>query len=228
MQYQHFISIVLVLSIGVIAPSLSYSEDNLLNDWKVVKDRKGVKVYMKHTENSKLKTFRGVTEMTPKEPFSVIAALLDFENNHKTFHFVSNVEELKKDTDYSYLARVHTRLPWPVKNREAIARIHISQDPSSLNVLAKIESEATELKVLKGYVRVPEFKGILAMEQLGGNKMKVTYEFVLDPGGYVPLWMVDIVLKDNPYFTLQKLRGFIDRPEYQGIKFDFITYPEAS
>ncbi len=199
-----------------------------MNDWKLVKERNGIKIYVKHTDTSLLKTFKGVSEMSPKEPFSAIAALLDFENDHKAFHFVSDVELLKKLDDRNYLVRVHTLMPWPIKNREAIARINIEQNPETLDVLAHIENENVDMPVLQGYIRVPEFKGILGIKLLEEGKIEMTYEFVIDPGGYVPTWLVDIVLKDVPYYTLQKLKVFIDKPEYQGVRYDFLTYPPES
>jgi len=44
--------------------------------------------------------------------------------------------------------------------------------------------------------------------------VEVTYELIMDPGGYIPAWIANIVLKDIPYFTLEKLRRVVDRPEY--------------
>ena len=37
----------------------------------------------------------------------------------------------------------------------------------------------------------------------------------MDPGGYIPAWIANIVLKDVPYFTLLKLRRIVFEPQYQ-------------
>jgi hypothetical protein len=204
------------------------TEGGLLADWKMVKDRKGVKVYMKHTEDSRLKTFLGVTEMSPQEPFSLVPITLDFENQHNIFHNVSQVELIETINPQTHIVRVHTLLPWPIKDREAVAKVQVVQDPETQNVRVNVDHYETDLPILSGYVRIPAFKGNWGVDLLDEGKTRVTYEFVLDPGGYVPPWLVAVVLKDAPYFTLQKIKGFIDRPEYQGIRYDFLSYPEIA
>lgn len=212
----------------LLAGLLSAAQDAaLLENWKLVKDRKGVQVYVKHTDTSRLKTFLGVTEMNPDEPFSLVPITLDFENQHDIFHNVGKVELLENIDERTHIVRVHTFLPWPIKNREALARVHVQQNPETLAVTVEVDHHESDLPVLEGYVRIPEFKGHWGIELLDQGKTRVTYEFVLDPGGYVPLWLVDVVLKESPYFTLQKIRGFINNPEYQGVRYDFLVYPDA-
>jgi hypothetical protein len=55
--------------------------------------------------------------------------------------------------------------------------------------------------------------------------VEVTYELVLDPGGYIPAWIANIVLKDTPYFTLERLRRVVERPEYQNWKDPTLDLP---
>lgn len=223
-----FKRIVLCLCLGVAISlsSLSSVAGDLLAEWKLVKDKKNVQVYMRHTEQTRSKSFKGILVFQPGEPFSAIAALLDFDHNHQTFHFVSDIEELERVNDFTRIARVHTLMPWPIKDREAVAKIQVVQDPDTKSIVATIEQTDIDVPVLPGYVRVPEFRGLLGLELVGDQGIKMTYEFLLDPGGNVPLWLADVVLKDTPYYTLQRLRRFVDKPEYQVQRFDFIDYPE--
>ncbi len=165
--------------------------------------------------------------MKPLDPFSMIPITLDFPNQHNIFHNVDRVELIETINPQTHIVRVHTLLPWPIKNREAVAKVQLEQDPETLNVMVRVDHYDIDQPVLDGYVRIPAFQGHWGLELLDEDRIKVTYEFVMDPGGYVPLWLVDVVLKDTPYYTLQRISGFIDKPEYQGIKYDFLTYPDG-
>lgn len=66
------------------------------------------------------------------------------------------------------------------------------------------------------YLRIPQMKGLVSFYPTGhGHEIEVTYELALDPGGRVPAWIANLMLKDAPYFTLERLRQIVTRPEYQ-------------
>jgi len=52
----------IVLFLALFVASFSRAADSSdLEDWKLVSDRNDIQVYMKHRDESRLKTFRGVT-----------------------------------------------------------------------------------------------------------------------------------------------------------------------
>ena len=64
--------------------------------------------------------------------------------------------------------------------------------------------------------------GRFKFQRLPDNAMEVTYELVLDPGGYIPAWLANLLLRDAPYFTLERLRRIIRNQEYQGKFYDYL------
>lgn len=40
--------------------------------------------------------------------------------------------------------------------------------------------------------------GKLGFRRLGDQKVEMTYELILDPGGYIPAWIANILLRDAP------------------------------
>ena len=64
--------------------------------------------------------------------------------------------------------------------------------------------------------------GKLGFRRLGGKKVEMTYELILDPGGYIPAWIANILLRDAPYFTLERLRRIVSKPEYQNHYYDYL------
>ncbi len=72
------------------------------------------------------------------------------------------------------------------------------------------------------YIRFPEMWGKLGFIRLGDDQVEMTYELILDPGGYIPAWIANILLRDAPYFTLERLRRIILKPEYQNQYYDYL------
>src|SRR5690606_29808037 len=87
--------------------------------------------------------------------------------------------------------------------------------PASKTVTVHVVNKADLLPPNKDYVRIPQMQGRFAFAPTGkGKEVEITYELIMDPGGYIPAWIANIVLKDIPYFTLEKLRRVVERPEY--------------
>jgi hypothetical protein len=64
--------------------------------------------------------------------------------------------------------------------------------------------------------------GKLGFVRLGNQRVEMTYELILDPGGYIPAWIANILLRDAPYFTLERLRRIVSKPEYQNHYYDYL------
>ncbi|MFZ5724621.1 MAG: START domain-containing protein [Pseudomonadota bacterium] len=184
--------------------------------WRLVSDKNGIKVYMRHADDARIKTFRGVTRFSVDSLHALSAVLNDTPNMPRWMHFVSQTKEISR-TDY--LNRKYqflTSLPWPLADREALVQLLVRQDPATKAVTVHVVNDANMLPLDDEYVRIPQMQGRFAFSPTGnGHEVEVTYELIMDPGGYIPAWIANIVLKDIPYFTLEKLRRVVERPEYK-------------
>lgn len=200
------------------------SEEALNPDWKLVSDRKGIQVYMRHNDESRLKTFRGVTRMTLEDEYAMVALLNDYESFPKWLHFIDGAEEIKRNGPLQRYLRFTTNLPWPLKDREAVLRADVVQKLNSAenSVMVHMTNTPELIPPNNDYVRFPELRGVFGARRLGNHEVEVIYEIVLDPGGYIPAWLANILLRDAPYFTLQRMRRIILRPEYRNKYFDYV------
>ena len=216
-----------LIAMLVVSPPIGAApqpDTGLSADWELISDRDGIQVYMRHTDTSRLKTFRGVTRMTLPDENALVAALDDYENVPRWLQFVDGAEELDRDSPISRYVRFTTELPWPLTDREAIVQTRVLQ-----NVTPEAEYVELEVRNLKGmipenpaYVRFPEIAGMFKIQRLGNWEVELTYELVMDPGGNVPVWLANLLLRDAPFFTLQKLRRFLVFDEYQNRHFDWV------
>lgn len=207
----------------VLVFSSAQADDNP-QDWKLVSDRNDIQVYMKHRDESRLKTFRGVTRFELKDEYALVAVLNDYPSIPKWLHFVDSAEEFDRKGPLDRSLRFTTQLPWPLADREAVlqADVHENMTEEQQSVMIELINQPDALPPNNDYIRFPEMWGKLGFVRMGDNQVEMTYELILDPGGYIPAWIANILLRDAPYFTLERLRRIIRKPEYQNQYYDYL------
>ncbi|MCK0153222.1 START domain-containing protein [Alcanivorax sp. S6407] len=210
-----------LLFVLLLSPAIADEKDP---DWKLVSDRNEIQVYMKHRDESRLKTFRGVTRFELKDEFALVAVLNDYPSIPKWLHFIDSAEEFDRRDPLDRSLRFTTQLPWPLADREAVLRadVHQTLNEEEQSVMIELINQPDALPPNNDYIRFPEMWGKLGFVRLGNDQVEMTYEVILDPGGYIPAWIANILLRDAPYFTLERLRRVIRKPEYQNQYFDYL------
>lgn len=208
----------------LLSPALLFASQESEQGWKLVSDRNDIKVYMKHTDDSRLKTFKGVTRVKQSDEYSAVALLEDYDNYPAWLHLIDSATEIKRNTPLRRWVRFTTQLPWPLRDREAVveARVVHTVTPDEESMAAVIVNAPDALPENDDYIRFPEIEGFIKATRLGDDEAEVVYQIVLDPGGYIPAWLVNILMRDAPYFTLEKLRRIIKRDEYANQFFDWL------
>lgn len=213
-----------LLSAGMVQAADEVADTGLDPQWRLVSDRDGIKIYTRHQDDYRLKTFRGSTVLDLPDEYALAAAINDYEQIPRWLHLVDGVTEIRRDGPLVRYMHLTTAAPWPLMDRDAVVRVTVPQrlTPKEESVTLLFENMPNLIPQDPSYVRFPELDAKLKLRRLGGNKVELTYEVVLDPGGYIPAWLVNILAKDVPYFTLKKLRVWVQRSEYQGKFYDYL------
>lgn len=194
--------------------------------WKLVSERDGIKVYMAHSDESRVKTFRGVMDVEIDDIYSLLALADDYEFYSRWLYLISELSEVRKRTPQDRDVLVRTRLPWPVADRDAGLALVFHQDPKTLSFGYALKARDGIIPVNDKYVRIPEMVGHFNATPLGGKKVRIDFEVLLDPGGYIPAFLANFILKDIPYQSLQRFRRVINTERFQGYYVDYLKVPE--
>ena len=192
--------------------------------WQLVSDRNGIQVYMQHGDRTPLKTFRGVTRFPLADEYAMAALLNDYQAYPDWLHFVDSARELGRSNEQVRQLHFTTLLPWPLADREAVLQTRVIQasDPSNEEVVVDLSNRPNLLPPDPDYVRFPHMEGMLRFRRVAPGEVEVVYQLELNPGGYIPAWLANILLRDAPYFTLERLRRVVHRAEYQGHYYDWL------
>ena len=181
----------------------SYSQ----SEWELEKDALGIQVFTRTASVSSIKEYKATT-LIKTSLKSIVSKIIDGEHlkdwNYKTTK--SNL--LEKISDNEYLIYMYNDLPWPAKNRDHISTLKIDEISSSLT---KISIISTPKKLLEksGVIRVVNFSGFWLLEKtkLG---IKVTQQMYGDPGGSLPVFIVNSMLVKAPFNTFKRLKEQLD------------------
>ncbi|MEE4249789.1 MAG: START domain-containing protein [Alcanivoracaceae bacterium] len=218
------IALLLALTASALTRAGITDDPELDPSWKLITDRNGIQVYMRHRDESRLKTFRGVSRLQLSDEYALVSLLEDYESYPRWLHFIDGATEFNRDGPLMRQIRFTTQLPWPLNDREAVLEARVEQNitPEQEGVTVYLDNRPNLLPENPSYVRFPELEGIFQVTRLGNGEAEVVYQLVLDPGGYIPAWLANVLLRDAPYFTLERLRRIISRPEYQGQYFNYV------
>jgi hypothetical protein len=194
--------------------------------WRLVSDKNGIQVYMRHTDDSPVKTFRGVTRFRMENLHAISAVMNDTPNMPQWMHFVDQARELSRRDYLHRELQFLTNLPWPVTDREALVNVDVSYDVPGNKVFIRAGNNPTALPPNPDYVRFPQFNARFDFTgDPATREVEVTYEVIADLGGYIPPWLVNVAMKDVPYFTLERFRRVVLKPEYQNWRDPVIPFP---
>ena len=190
-------------------------------DWKLKKDKNGIKVYSRKTPNFKFDELK-VDCIFEGKISQLAAVILDVKNQYQWVYKTAKSELLKQVTNADLFYYSEIECPWPFHNRDLIARMTITQNTSTkiLSIVAK--SVDNYLPSKKNLVRVKYSNALWTITPLNNAQFKVEYKIQIDPGDGVPAWILNMFATNGPYESFKNLKDKIMLPAYAAAKFPFI------
>ncbi|MCB2058851.1 MAG: hypothetical protein KDE30_13165 [Novosphingobium sp.] len=196
-----YLALLITLVLGIPNAS-SYQNNN--NDWRLELDREGVSVYLKKIEGFEIHGIKATIDIraTKKKLVSIINDVENYKSwvadcNHSALIVTENpsesVSHLKFDS------------PWPIQDRDVFFHRVLSE--SNDNQFSLTFTASSDYLIEESCcVRIKRAIGKFSIIEKKENLSQVIYEFVSDPGGNLPNWLVSYILTDSPYTTLSNLR----------------------
>ncbi len=206
---------ILVGIISILILPLAFSQ----NDWKLKKERKGIKVYTRAVEGSGFKQFKGITEVGAPLS-SIIGVLMDIDSYTEWSPKTAEARVLEKEGDHRTIHYIKTNAPWPVSDRDGIYTMNVQKTGNKVKV--DVGCKPTYLPEVEGVVRIQETAGGWELTPLQNGKVEVKYQVHSEPGGSIPSWLANSSVVDIPYETLTNLKEQVKKSKYQNLSFQFL------
>ena len=192
--------------------------------WEFAQDKEGIKVYTRQPEGSRFKEFKGITEIK-LSLHSAVAVLTDVNTMPE---WVSDCESTslieKKENKVIY--HMIIGVPFPFDDRDMVQELNFMYDKVSGNMEITLGQNDKILDPIKGIVRMPVSVGTWKFEYMREDTYRVTFEYLSDPGGALPAWLVNSFLIRMPYKTLLNFKERVNYPQYKFVYFEWLEAPK--
>jgi hypothetical protein len=194
----------------------TYESDNT---WALEKSDEGITISSREVNYSDFREFKA--ELTLKTSIdSIIAVFHDPTAFTRWVHQCSHAEIIQQNSFLDVYVYQVSDMPVLVTDRDVVIRdvYSYSNDYKEWT----IDVQAVEGMVPdKGMVRVTESKGTYKMTDLGDGTVKIVWHQHADPGGSLPSWLVNSLIVDLPFNTLENLRELVKEDKYATAKIGY-------
>lgn len=201
----------IIIAVLFTAAALTAAAD----EWKLILNKKGIKVYTRPAEGCPLDQFMGVAVIdAPLETCAMV--LRDADNQVKWMGDCLKSHTLKKISNDHFIVYNVLHATWPLSNRDLQIDTVFIDDFAKGIVTVKMKAHIEPIQpVSKKYVRITDMKATCIMKRIEGNKTRVTYINRVNPMAPVPSGIANMIVKKNPYKTLLGLRKMARLPKYK-------------
>jgi hypothetical protein len=172
--------------------------------WELKRSEEGISVYTRKLDNDRYKEVKVSCE-TNGTAEKLIEILQDVKHHKDWVYGTKSAHIVSRKSRDTLVYYTEVDLPWPVSNRDLVVQLsYFWMSAKVLKVEAKSFPEMLPKK--PNLVRIPYSRGLWNVVSLPGNRLKIEYEFSVNPGGALPAWLVNYTASTGPLNTFKKLR----------------------
>ena len=202
-----------------------FIQDNKPADtWQLKKFESGIAIYVRNVDNSKFKELKSVTIY--KSSLSGLISLIDdFESYPEWVYKCGVSKTIIKNSDTDLIHYQSVTAPWPVENRDFVVQVRLQQDPVTKVVTQTATSIPDYVPGVAGHIRIREFKAQWILIPLKNGNIEADYQLLVNPGGILPAWLVNLAVIDGPFETALNMKTWLTKEKYQKASLSFIKEP---
>jgi len=190
-------------------------------DWIPKKDHDGLKVYYRKPADSNVNEVRIETRLAA--PLSaVIAVLKDVPAYGEWIYKCEEAKALEAPQPKASTYYCKIDFPWPLSNRDFIARSRLTQDPDTRTVFIDVTGAPDYLPKNKGTVRIETLQIHYELTPLPNGQVDMIYELKSEPGGALPAWLVNLAIDKGPTETILGMRRMLNQEKYLSERYPFL------
>jgi hypothetical protein len=179
-------------------------------NWKLEKDKNGIKVYSSEMPNSAFKAVKVECTLTGSYT-KLVSILTKVSLFSKWIYNTKYSKTVRQTTPLDFVYYSETSLPWPLSNRDAVIHLRIKTD-SLPRFLTITGSDIPGLiPEIPGKVRVSQYSASWKVTMPTAKTIKIYYILELNPGGSIPAWVANSFADKGPFETFSNLADLLKK-----------------
>jgi hypothetical protein len=173
-------------------------------EWKLEKEKDGIVVYTREVGGKKIKEFKATATINSKTEF-LVAMVLDAETYIDWIDKIKNAEIVEIISNDEFYVYTEADVPWPFENRDIVTLNKVVRNNVTGVVKIEIAGVTGIVPEKEDIIRMPESGGFWEFTPQKDGQTAVVYQYLADPGGGIPEWLVNMFLVDGPFITLENM-----------------------
>ena len=205
MRFFNFSLLVFLLAVAVQTYNPLAAEEE---KWHLTYEADGINIYRRVTDGSKYLEFKAVGYLRGAMS-EYVSAILDIDEHPDWAPRCLEARNIDKINNRELILYAVFAGVWPTADRDYAARLTIVSEPKMPTV--RVDVERVELPdtppVAADRVHIPHLKSCWIFEQISQNFTRVELRAHVDPGGWIPAWLVNWGYHKIPYQFLKNLES---------------------
>ncbi len=166
----------------------------------------GIQILRKEVGDSSLVAFRGIGVVEAPLPL-VATVIFDTDRRREWIDGLVDSRIIRWGSKDNFIEYDHIGLPFFMRDRDFTSKVKMSFDPSKKKMVFHYQSSADPSAPRTDYIHGELIDATFILSSIDdGKKTSVDAEFLCDPKGLIPKWLVNFFLKDWPKTTFRSLR----------------------
>jgi len=180
-------------------------------EWELRKDKGGIKVYTKeHKEDDILEYKATVVINTDIE--KLIHIIHDVENYPSWTTNCQSAEIVEVLNDTTRIEYLTTAVPWPLTDRDVVLQFQVVKQ-TDVYFEATLKSKPEAVPENDKNTRIVISQGNWIFKTINDSQVEIEHQFLSDPGGGIPMWIVNMFIVSGPYKTLHNLKELCEKED---------------
>lgn len=208
-----------VLGLMLLVSGISHGQDS---DWDLERDRDGIQIFTRSVAGSPYKEVKSVTQIEDVSLASLVALIEDAEACPQWADKCAESYLVERLSETESLVYTHNDMPFPVSDRDVVARVLWNQDPQSLQVTMKSTAVSAGVEKKRGRLRLTEANATWQFTPRPDGSIEIMNQAHINPGSSIPGWVTNMLLVDTPFETMKSYIAEVVKPKYQLAQISFI------
>ena len=174
--------------------------------WELKKDSDSIEVFTRSVSKSPVKEYKAVAAVAAgaEDILAMLRNVPAYPEWIEDVVYTKTISSSENQMSFYY----QMDLPWPAKNRDLCLDMHITRVDEKIAV--NLTSNPDLVPVDEDFIRIIVIEGQWVITAIDEHNSLVEQQFLADPEGSLPKWIVNMFVVDSPYQTMKNMRTYLD------------------